>query len=96
MVKATLVLQMKREFVSGEVVEMLIWQLPEPSLERPHGLKYSLFYGKDGVRIVGYDNERGKGDHRHIFEKEERFVFTTVEAMIADFLEAVNKIGGLK
>ena len=50
----------------NSVVEMTIWQLPKPSTERPHGLKYSLFYGRDGLRIVGYDNERGKGDHKHL------------------------------
>jgi predicted transcriptional regulator len=24
-----------------------------------------LFYGFPGNRLAGYDNERGKGDHRH-------------------------------
>jgi hypothetical protein len=52
----------------GSIVEMVIWQLPSASPERPHGLKYRLFYGRDGQRIVGYDNERGKGDHKHILD----------------------------
>ena len=42
-------------------VGMTIWQSPQATLERPHGLKYSLFYGRGGKRIVGYDNERGQG-----------------------------------
>ncbi len=62
-----------------------------PTSERPHGLKYSLYYGRDGVRIVGYDNERGKGDHKHLGEVETRYKFVTVEKLVADFLTDVQK-----
>ena len=96
MAKAILELHTKREYAGGEIVELPIWRLPEASSERPHGLKYSLFYGRDGRRIVGYDNERGKGDHRHILEIEEEYIFTSTDNLIADFLESVEKIGGLK
>ena len=82
----------KSLFPDGFIVEMVIWQLPESNIERPHGLKYRLFYGRDGVRVVGYDNERGKGDHTHIYEVEKRYVFTTVEKMVADFLADVGKV----
>jgi hypothetical protein len=75
----------------GGIVQFKIWKLPSASKERPHGLKYSLFYGKDGVRIVGYDNEHGKGDHRHIREQETPYTFTTVDALVADFLADVEK-----
>ena len=75
----------------GAIVEMTIWQLPTPSSERPHGLKYSLFYGRDGVRIVGYDNERGKGDHKHLGEAETRYRFVSVERLVADFLADVER-----
>ncbi len=74
----------------GFILEMVIWQLPEPSEERPHGLKYRLFYGRDGVRQVGYDNERGKGDHKHIGKVEIPYKFTTVEQLVADFLADVE------
>ena len=32
-----------------------------------------------------YDNERGKGDHRHVGEKEEDYTFTTLEKLLDDF-----------
>ncbi len=96
MAKAILELHTKREYASGEIVELTIWRLSEASPERPHGLKYSLFYGRDGRRIVGYDNERGKGDQRHLLDIEEEYAFTTIENLIADFLKSVEKIGGLK
>jgi hypothetical protein len=54
-------------------------------------LKYSLFFGRDGVRIVGYDNERGKGDHKHLGVMETRYRFVSVEKLVADFLADVER-----
>ena len=76
----------------GSIVEMVIWQLPSPSDDRPHGLKYRLFYGRDAKRIVGYDNERGKGDHKHLLGVEKRYKFISVEKLIADFLADIERI----
>jgi Family of unknown function (DUF6516) len=91
MAKAILVYHDKALLPGGGIVEMTIWRLPASSNERPHGLKYSLYYGQGGQRIVGYDNEAGKGDHRHRGPREEAYKFTTVEALIADFLADVEK-----
>ena len=76
----------------GSIVEMVIWQLPSPSDDHPHGLKYRLFYGRDGKRMVGYDNERGKGDHKHLMDVEKRYKFVSVEKLIADFLADIERI----
>ena len=89
--KAKRVFYDKAVLPAGEVVEMVIWQLPELSPERPHGLKYSLFYGLDGERIVGYDNERGKGDHKHLGSSETPYRFVSVEKLVADFLADVER-----
>jgi len=74
----------------GAIVEMVIWQIPQPLPGSLHGCKYSLFYGYPGKRVVGYDNERGKGDHRHFGEQEESYQFTTVDKLIDDFLRDVE------
>jgi hypothetical protein len=76
---------------SGAIVQIKVWQLPEATEERPHGLKYSLFYGRPGDRVVGYDNEAGKGDHRHYREREESYQFTTYQNLLADFWQDVRK-----
>lgn len=65
--------------------------MPGATDERPHGLKYSLFFGRDGERIIAYDNEAGKGDHRHYGDREEPYRFTTMENLIADFWNDVKK-----
>ena len=56
-----------------------------------HSYKYRLFYGLSGKRIVGYDNERGKGDHRHLDGRETPYRFTTVETLVAEFLRDVAR-----
>ena len=92
--KAQRIFHDKAVLADGSIVEMTIWQLPQASSERLHGLRYSLYYGRDGKRIVGYDNERGKGDHKHLGDKEFRYRFVSVEKLIADFLADVEKANG--
>jgi hypothetical protein len=41
-------------------------------------------------RVVGFDNERGKGDHMHVAGKEAPYVFTTVDRLVEDFIAAVE------
>lgn len=78
----------------GAIVEMVIWRVPEPVPPTTHGLKYRLYYGREGSRIVGYDNERGKGDHRHVEGREEAYQFVSAEKLVADFLADVHRIRG--
>ncbi|MFZ3044634.1 MAG: DUF6516 family protein [Desulfatirhabdiaceae bacterium] len=68
----------------GSVIEIKIWRVPA-SAHAPHGFKYSLVFVKDGKRVVGYDNERGKGDHRHFWDQEHPYTFTDVETLFRDF-----------
>jgi hypothetical protein len=91
MAKAVLIYQDKAALADGSIVEMTIWRLPATTGERPHGLKFSLFYGRPGERIIGYDNEAGKGDHRHYRGQEAPYLFRGVDQMIADFLADVEK-----
>jgi hypothetical protein len=94
--KADLLFHQRIGYDDGAIVEMTIWRFPKPVPPTTHGLKYSLFYGRPGVRQVGYDNERGKGDHRHFLETESKYVFTTVEKLIADFWSDVDGLRGTK
>jgi hypothetical protein len=56
-----------------------------------HRYKYRLFFGAAGVSRVRYDNERGKGDHRHVGDREEDYLFTSVEQLLADFQSDVER-----
>ena len=90
--RATKLFHDKATLPDGSIVEMTIWQLATANPERPHGLKYSLYYGRVGERLVGCDNERGKGDHKHIAGREQRYRFVSVEQLVADFLADVEKV----
>lgn len=92
--KARLAFHDKQVLSDGSIVEMKIWELPESVLSSKHRLKYSLFYGRPGLRLVGYDNERNKGDHRHVDGKEEPYSFSTAERLIGDFLLDVHRLRG--
>lgn len=91
---SALVFYSKRAFDDGAIAELKIWALMEPVLGSRHRLKYSLYYGQGGHRLVGYDNERGKGDHRHYGDRQETYAFTTVEQLVADFENDVTTLRG--
>ena len=83
--KAALLAHTKEIRDDGSIVEILVWELHEPIQPSTHRYKYRLFYGATGVSRVRYDNERGKGDHRHIGETESNYSFATVEQLLEDF-----------
>ena len=93
MSKAKLIYRAKKVYPDGSIKEMVIWQLPQGTKERPHGLKYRLYYGTaDGKCLVRYDNEKGKGDHRHAKGKETIYRFTDIETLVADFQRDIDRI----
>ena len=92
--RARLLFRDRYLFDDGLIMEMTIWQVPEPVAASAHWLKYSLFYGYPGKRVIGYDNERGKGDHKHLGDQELDYRFTSVEQLVADFLADVQRVRG--
>ena len=76
------------------IVEMVIWELADPSAERSHGLKYRLYCGTEAGCVVRYDNETGKGDHRHYDDLEENYEFRSLEQLIDDFRQDCTRLAG--
>jgi len=74
----------------GSILELVVWKVDTPVPPTEHGYKYRAVYVLDGQRIVGFDNERGKGDHRHLDGKELPYSFTSVEQLVEDFIAAVS------
>jgi hypothetical protein len=68
--------------------------VPEPVPPTTHGYKYSLFYGRPGQRLVGFDNERGKGDHKHVLGIEAPYVFRSIAQLLQDFRAEVETVKG--
>ena len=88
---AVLLERSKTVLPDGAVVEIVLWQVPLPVAGSAHSYKYRLFYGRDGRRIVGFDNERGKGDHCHLDGQEHPYTFSTVAALLDDFRAEIEK-----
>jgi len=89
-VKARLITRFKDITPEGGVIELVVWRVPEPLPPSEHGFKYRAAYAVGGVRVVGFDNERGKGDHCHILGRERPYRFVSVEQLVEDFIAAVE------
>ncbi len=92
--KAQLLFYQRIDYDDGAIVEMMLWRVPSPVPPSSHGFKYRLFYGRPGACEVGYDNERGKGDHRHFRGQESIYELDTVEKLMADFWVGVQVVRG--
>ena len=89
---ARLIHREKHVLSDGSLVEMVIWRLPRKTADKPHGIKYRLYYGlPNGRCMVRYDNESGKGDHYHYKNREMPYRFIDVDTLIGDFLADVEK-----
>jgi len=44
-----------------------------------------------GTCVLRYDNETGKGDHRHVHGKKVKYRFISVDKLVADFFEDVKR-----
>jgi hypothetical protein len=81
-------------YADGSLREMVLWKIPRTT-HHPAGLKYRLYYGDTGgYCLVRYDNERGKGDHRHSIDHEEPYQFSNVDTLVADFLADIQRLRG--
>lgn len=88
---ARLILRDRKAFANGLIVERVVWQLPDATADYPHGLKYRLYCGRSGRCLVRYDNERGKGDHKHIGADERPYRFVSLTQLLADFAADVAR-----
>lgn len=89
---ATLLFRNKK-IRDGLIIELVIWELDTPVKGCSHRFKYRLFCGnhETGACLVRYDNEQGKGDHRHVAQREEPYRFTSLEGLLSDFERDVRE-----
>ena len=90
--KAELIFR-RKEASDGFIREMVVWRLSQPVSGCQHLFKYRFYFGTDdGTCLVRYDNERGKGDHKHLAGMEYRYLFKTLESAFADFLSDIHAV----
>ena len=91
--KAELLINERHILDARTFVEIVVWRLPRPARGSAHRFKYRLALVADGVCVLRYDNEPGKGDHRHVGEKEEAYEFSTPGQLLTDFWTDVKRQG---
>ena len=69
----------------------ILLRVPEPFVGSAHEFKYRLAYVVEANCVVRYDNEIGKGDHRHVGAAENPYRFTTPDQLIADFQKDIAR-----
>jgi hypothetical protein len=83
------------ELPSGAVVEMVVWRVPKSVPGSAHGFKYRLVYVVSGKCVLRYDNESGKGDHKHLRARESAVAFSSIDELVAQFIAEVERLEDL-
>lgn len=83
--KATELFRQRIVYAENKFAELVLWRLAQPLAGSRHSFKYRLAYVVNEICVLRYDNEAGKGDHRHWGAKESAYKFSTPERLLADF-----------
>lgn len=83
--RAASILNKRVADTEGGFAEYVVWLLPKPLPPSVHPYKYRLAYVKNRECVVRYDNERGKGDHRHRGGREDQYIFSSIDQLLDDF-----------
>ncbi|WP_339058466.1 toxin-antitoxin system TumE family protein [Candidatus Regiella endosymbiont of Tuberolachnus salignus] len=78
-------------FYEHSFIEMVVWRVDPPVKASQHSYKYRLAYIEKGVCVLRYDNEAGKGDHKHIGSQESPIIFNDAAQLVSDFRAEVEK-----
>ena len=89
---ATLLLKERLPFGDDSFAELVVWRLPQPAPGSMHPYKYRLAFIVRDECVLRYDNEAGKGDHRHTPTRELSYVFESPEKLVEDFLREARRI----
>lgn len=83
--KAKLLASERTVIAQDIFVETVLWLVPQPVRGSAHSYKYSLALVAKGTCVLRYDNEAGKGDHRHVAGREHIYAFAGIDSLLADF-----------
>ena len=87
---ARLLLRERLVLGADRFAEIVIWQLPSPATGSDHPFKYRLAFVVDEVCVLRFDNEAGKGDHKHVGAREVPYAFTGLEQLVTDFWNEID------
>lgn len=79
------------EIADNAFADIVVWQVPRPVPGSSHSFKYRLALVVSQICVLRYDNESGKGDHRHVGADEMPYVFVDPRRLVADFMSDVAR-----
>jgi len=88
--KAELLVNERHVLDARTFVEIVVWRLDRAVRGSIHRFKYRLALVADSVCVLRYDNEAGKGDHRHIGRVAKLYKFVDPETLLVDFWNDVE------
>jgi hypothetical protein len=89
--KAVKLIHTRIIYSESAFAELVLWRLPKPMIESSHEFKYRLAYVVRRECVLRYDNESGKGDHKHFEGKESTYGFSTPAQLVADFQNDIER-----
>jgi len=89
--KAKQIFNRRVAITKDSFAELVIWEVPEPLAGSTHNYKYRMALVHYGVSVLRYDNEAGKGDHKHVGVDEQSYIFKDVDKLIQDFVEDIRR-----
>ena len=89
--KAALLVRTRIIYSETTFAELVLWRVPQPVAGSVHPYKYRLAFVVRGACVLRFDNEAGKGDHRHFEGEEKAYHFTNPDQLIADFQRAIAR-----
>ena len=89
--KAVVLIRTRIVYSTTAFAELVLWPLSKPFARCTHRFKYRLAYVVRGTCVLRYDNEAGKGDHRHYGGKELAYTFSNPENLIAAFQADIER-----
>jgi hypothetical protein len=88
--KAQLLIKERLTQGNNGFVELALWKVPASVIGSQHTFKYRLALVVDGVCVLRYDNEAGKGDHKHLGSVEVAYLFESPQRLLSDFWHDVD------
>ncbi len=77
--------------IENGFADIVVWHVHKPVPGSTHNFKYRLAFVVDGQCVLRYDNESGKGDHRHLGGREESYIFSDPRQLTADFFDEIKR-----
>jgi hypothetical protein len=89
--KAVALVRRRVVVAADAFAEIAVWQLPQALPGSRQSFKYRLAYVVGGECVLRYDNESGKGDHRHDGSVELSYTFRSPDRLMSDFFADITR-----